>query len=349
MAFIERVLLLLPADYASAITRSRLDGMTFFDVPIYPTSRFSGYAGSNTDKQETVMAVDTSPRSTTWTYVDGEWLSGNPPLIGPTSHAMWLGSTVFDGARWFDGIAPDLDLHCQRVNRSALALGLKPVVTAEDIEALAWEGVKKFDGQTAIYIKPMYWGEHGMPGSVVAVDPDSTRFALCLFEAPMGEGPGGQSLTISPFRRPTIESMPTDAKAGCLYPNNGRILIEARKRGFSNALVRDMLGNIAETGSSNVFMVKDGVVFTPASNKTFLAGITRFRVIGLLRDAGFDVVETTLTLSDFETADEIFTSGNYSKVVPVTKLEDRDLQPGPIAAKAKDLYMDWAHSSASDL
>ncbi|KQY31884.1 branched-chain amino acid aminotransferase [Rhizobium sp. Root483D2] len=298
------------------------------------------------------MAVDTSARSTTWTYVDGEWLSGNPPLIGPTSHAMWLGSTVFDGARWFDGIAPDLDLHCQRINRSALALGLKPVVTAEDIEALAWEGVKKFDGQTAIYIKPMYWAEHGMPGSVVAADPDSTRFALSLFEAPMGEGPagkGGQSLTISPFRRPTIECMPTDAKAGCLYPNNGRILMEARARGFSNALVRDMLGNIAETGSSNVFMVKDGVVFTPASNKTFLAGITRFRVMTLLRDAGFDVVETSLTLADFEGADEIFTSGNYSKVVPVTKLEDRDLQPGPIAAKAKDLYMDWAHSSASDL
>ncbi|WP_075290156.1 branched-chain amino acid aminotransferase [Pararhizobium arenae] len=294
------------------------------------------------------MAVDTKARSTTWTYVDGEWLSGNPPLIGPTSHAMWLGSTVFDGGRWFDGIAPDLDLHCQRVNRSALALGLKPTVPAEDIEALAWEGVKKFDGKTAIYIKPMYWGEHGSPGSVVTVDPDSTRFALCLFEAPMGEGPGGQSLAVSPFRRPTIETMPTDAKAGCLYPNNGRILAEARSRGFSNALVRDMLGNIAETGSSNVFMVKDGVVFTPAANRTFLAGITRFRVIGLLREAGFEVVETSLTLADFQGADEIFTSGNYSKVVPVTKLEDRDIQPGPIAAKAKDLYMDWANSKTSD-
>ncbi len=291
------------------------------------------------------MAVDTSPRSTTWTYVDGEWLSGNPPLIGPTSHAMWLGSTVFDGARWFDGIAPDLDLHCQRVNRSALALGLKPVVTAEDIEDLAWEGCKKFDGKTAVYIKPMYWGEHGSASSVVTVDPDSTRFALCLFEAPMGGGNGGMSVTVSPFRRPTIECMPTGAKAGCLYPNNGRILAEARTRGFDNALVRDMLGNIAETGSSNVFMVKDGVVFTPAANKTFLAGITRLRVMTLLRDAGFDVVETTLTLSDFETADEIFTTGNYSKVVPVTRLDDRDLQSGPIAAKAKDLYMDWAHSA----
>ena len=68
----------------------------------------------------------------------------------------------------------------------------------------------------------------------------------------------------------------------------------------------------------------------------------------LLAGAGFEVVETSLTLADFEGADEIFTSGNYSKVVPVTRLESRDLQPGPIAAKAKDLYMDWAHSVPSD-
>ncbi|MGJ7043604.1 branched-chain amino acid aminotransferase [Shinella sp. BE166] len=291
------------------------------------------------------MPVDTAPRSTTWTFVDGEWISGNPPLIGPTSHAMWLGSTVFDGARWFDGIAPDLDLHCQRVNRSAEALGLKAAVGADEIEALAWEGVQKFDGKTAIYIKPMYWAEHGSPTSVVAPDPDSTRFALCLFEASMGDPKAASSLTLSPFRRPTVECMPTDAKAGCLYPNNARMLVEARKRGFDNALVRDMLGNVAETASSNIFMVRDGVVFTPAANRTFLAGITRSRVIGLLKDAGFEVVETTLTLADFETADEIFTSGNYSKVVPVTRLDDRNLQPGPITAKARDLYFDWAHSN----
>ncbi|WP_411035151.1 branched-chain amino acid aminotransferase [Shinella sp. BYT-45] len=291
------------------------------------------------------MPVDTSPRSTTWTFVDGEWVSGNPPLVGPTSHAMWLGSTVFDGARWFDGIAPDLDLHCQRVNRSAEALGLKAAVSAQEIEALAWEGVRKFDGRTAVYIKPMYWAEHGSPASVVAPDPDSTRFALCLFEAPMGDPKAGSSLTVSPFRRPTVECMPTDAKAGCLYPNNARMLVEARKRGFDNALVRDMLGNVAETASSNIFMVKDGAVFTPAANRTFLAGITRARVIGLLREAGFEVAEATLTLADFEAADEIFTSGNYSKVVPVTRLDGRDLKPGPVTAKARDLYFDWAHSN----
>jgi len=292
------------------------------------------------------MAVDTSPRTPTWTYVDGEWLPGNPPLIGPTSHAMWLGSTVFDGARFFDGIAPDLDLHCQRVNRSADALGLRATMRAEDIEALAWEGVEKFDGRTAIYVKPMYWAEHGAYG-VVPADPESTRFALCLFEAPMGDVHAGNSLTVSPFRRPTIECMPTDAKAGCLYPNNARIIVEAKRRGFDNALVRDMLGNVAETGASNIFMVRDGVVFTPAANQTFLAGITRHRVMKLMRDEGFSVIEKTLTLKDFETADEIFTSGNYSKVVPVNRLDDRHLQPGPVTAKARELYFDWAHSSAN--
>jgi branched-chain amino acid aminotransferase len=161
----------------------------------------------------------------------------------------------------------------------------------------------------------------------------------------MGDPNAASSLTVSPFRRPTVECMPTDAKAGCLYPNNARMLVEARKRGFDNALVRDMLGNVAETASSNIFMVKDGVVFTPAANRTFLAGITRTRVIGLLNEAGFEVVETTLTVADFAAADEIFTSGNYSKVVPVTRLDDRDLQRGPITAKARDLYFDWAHSN----
>ncbi|MDI6836655.1 MAG: aminotransferase class IV, partial [Rhizobiaceae bacterium] len=150
------------------------------------------------------MAVDTSARTPTWTFVDGEWIAGNPPLIGPVSHAMWLGSTVFDGARWFDGIAPDLDLHCRRVNRSAVAMGMAATVAAEEIERLALEGVKKFDGKTAIYIKPMYWAEHGQAGSVVAPDAASTRFALCLFEAPMHTAKA-HSLTLSPYRRPTPE------------------------------------------------------------------------------------------------------------------------------------------------
>ncbi len=155
--------------------------------------------------------------------------------------------------------------------------------------------------------------------------------------------PGGLSLTKSPYRRPTLESMPTDSKAGCLYPNNARVMRDAKARGFDNALVCDALGNVAETGTSNVFLARDGVVRTPAINGTFLNGITRQRVIALLRGAGVTVEEATLTYEDFLAADEIFVSGNYAKVMPVLRIDSRDLQPGPCYSRARELYWAYAH------
>jgi len=279
--------------------------------------------------------------SQTWTWIDGRWHEGNPPIMGPRTHAAWLGSSVFDGARYFEGVMPDMDRHAARVNRSAATLGLEATMAAEAIHELAREGAKKF-GDRAVYVKPMYWAEDDGPTTIVP-DPASTRFCLCLFEAPM-PAPSGSSLTLGAFRRPTLETMPTDAKAGCLYPNNARTMREARSRGFDNALVLDMLGNVAETATANVFMARDGVVFTPYPNGTFLNGITRQRVIRLLREAGVTVEETVLRYEDFLQADEVFTTGNYSKVMPVVRLDDRRLQPGPLYRRARELYWDFAHS-----
>ncbi len=289
------------------------------------------------------MSLAVEAQSTTWTYVDGDWREGNVAIVGPRSHVMWLGSSVFDGGRWFEGVSPDLDMHCKRVNASAVALGLNPTMTPEVIEGLAWDGLKKFSGDTAVYVRPMYWAEHGGYMGVPA-DPQSTRFCLCLYESPM-ISPAGFSVGVSPFRRPSIETMPTNAKAGCLYPNNGRAILEAKMRGFDNALVLDMLGNVAETGSSNVFLVKGGVVYTPIANGTFLSGITRSRVIGLLSEAGVPVIEKTLSIQEFLEADEAFSTGNHSKVVPITRVESHDMQPGPVAKKARELYWAWAHSA----
>src|SRR4029077_11021872 len=155
----------------------------------------------------------------------------------------------------------------------------------------------------------------------------------------------GLSITLSPFRRPTIECMPVDAKAGCLYPNNGRALAEAGTRGFDNCLLCDMLGNVAELATANIFFAKDGVVYTPAANGTFLSGITRHRTIKLLRDAGVTVVEGSFRYPDFQNADEVFSTGNYSKLMPVIRIDERSLQPGPFYRKARGLYWDFAHSS----
>ena len=174
-------------------------------------------------------------------------------------------------------------------------------------------------------------------------DPESTRWCLAVYETPMRE-PDGFSVTLSPFKRPTPETAPVDAKAGCLYPNNARAMAEARSRGFDNCLVCDALGNVAELANSNVFMAKDGVVFTPIPNGSFLNGITRQRIIKLLRGENVPVVEAVLKYRDFESADEIFATNNASKVLPITRIGERALQPGPMYRRARELYWAFAHS-----
>jgi len=280
--------------------------------------------------------------SQTFTFLDGEWFEGNRPIMGPRTHALWLGSSVFDGARAFEGVAPDLDKHCARVNRSAKTMWLKPTMSEGAIEDLAREGVKKFKPGAHLYIRPMYWAEHNGPGSVPP-DPESTRFCLSIYEAPLPDLTG-VSITRSAYAKPIAMTMPIDAKAGCLYPNNARALMEARTRGFDNCLLCDMLGNVAELATANVFMARDGVITTPAANGSFLNGVTRQRVLALLARDGADVREATLTFADFDTADEIFVVGNYGKVTPVNRIEARSLQPGPAFRRARELYWDFAHS-----
>lgn len=274
--------------------------------------------------------------SKTWTFYEGDWHEGNLPIMGVRDHATWLCSSVFDGARTFEGVSPDLDLHCERVNASAQTMHLNPVLSTGTWLELVRDGIKRFDKEAALYIRPMYWAEHS-GALLIAPDPQSTKWCLSVYEAPMRK-PDGFSITLSPYRKPSLECMPVNAKAGCLYPNNARALIETQARGFGNCVVLDLFGNVAELATANIFIGKDGVVFTPVPNGTFLNGITRQRVIKLLREAGVSVVETTLSYRDIQTADEIFSSGNYSKVMPVNRIEERSLQPGPLYRKARELY-----------
>jgi branched-chain amino acid aminotransferase len=282
--------------------------------------------------------------SQTWTWFEGRWIEGNPPLMGPRTHAFWLGSSVFDGARAFEGVTPDLALHLERCNRSAETMLMKPTMTVAAMAALVAEGIARFGPKPELYIRPMYWPQANQPGSAITPDHETTAFCLTIYEAPM-PAPNGSSITLSPFRRPTPETMPVNAKAGCHYPNNARALVEARARGFDNCVLNDMLGNVAELATANIFMARDGVVLTPAPNGTFLNGITRQRVLALLRQDGQEVVEGRLTWDDFKQADEVFSVGNYGKVQPVTRVEARDIQPGPKFRKARDLYWAFAHAA----
>lgn len=279
------------------------------------------------------------------TYFNGTWHDGDVPIMNAADHGAWLGSGVFDGARWFEGMSPDLDKHCARVNRSAEALMVTPTVSTDDMVAIVQEGLNQFAGDTAIYIRPMYWGINGDKTAIIP-NPDSTGFAICLEEIPMPDASATATLTRTRFRRPVLEDAVVNAKAGCLYPNNARMLAEAHSKGFANALVADAMGNVAETATANIFMVRDGEVFTPIPNGTFLAGITRARHIANMQADGVKVHETVLSFDDFHSADEVFMSGNMAKMTPVTAFDDTSYQIGPMARRVREMYWDWAASAA---
>ncbi|MEL6641948.1 MAG: branched-chain amino acid aminotransferase [Pseudomonadota bacterium] len=277
------------------------------------------------------------------TYFEGQWHDGDVPIMRAADHGAWLGSTVFDGARFVNGVTPDLAAHCARVNRSAKAMMITPTVSDEEMVALAQEGLKAYAPDAAVYIRPMYWGINGDVTAIVP-DDDATGFALCLEQIPFNPQ-STTTLTTTQFRRPVLESSVVNAKAGSLYPNNARMLVEARRKGFGNALVADALGNVAESATANVFIVRDGVVLTPIPNGTFLAGITRARHLTNMRAAGMEVQETVLSFDDVRAADEVFLSGNMSKITAVTAFDETAYQEGPVTRRVREMYWDWAAST----
>ncbi len=288
------------------------------------------------------MAVGTNIK----TYYQGAWHDGDVPIMGAADHGAWLGTTVFDGARYIDGLAPDLRAHCDRVVNSAKALMLHPGLTGAEIFDIAWEGLKRYPKDAAVYVRPMFWGIDGGAYGIVPAETEA-GFSICLEEVPMAPPEAASRLATTRFHRPVMATAVTNAKAGCLYPNNARMLTEAASKGYDNALVADAMGNVAETATANIFMVRDGVVFTPVPNGTFLNGITRQRHIKNLRADGFEVVETVLSFDDFRAADELFMSGNLNKVTPVIEFDGTHYQMGPIAKRVRELYWDWARSDVA--
>ncbi|MBU6500051.1 MAG: branched-chain amino acid aminotransferase [Rhodospirillales bacterium] len=273
-------------------------------------------------------------------WFDGHWTDEAPRLTGPADHAFWQASVVFDGARAIAGLAPDLDRHCARAIASAHAMGLKPDIDAAEIQRRAIEGIRRFPRDAVLYVKPVFYAA----GGHISADSATTAFVLHVFEAPLPGG-GGFSATLSPLRRPAPEMAPTDAKASCLYPNSDRATREANGRGFDHAVMRDPWDNIAEFAFANLMLVRGGRVLTPKANGTFLAGITRRRVLALLGEAGIEAAEATLTAADLHAADEIFSVGNYGKLVACNRFEDRSLNAGPVFTEARRRYFAWAEGS----
>ncbi|MGH3426123.1 MAG: aminotransferase class IV, partial [Terriglobales bacterium] len=199
------------------------------------------------------------------------------------------------------------------------------------------EGVARFAKTDVLYIRPMFFAT----GGFLLPEPATTVTAIAIHRLPFPD-PEGFSAGFVSQRRPRPTMAPTDAKACCLYPNVQRALLEAAGRGFQNAVMQGPDEAIAEFATANLMIVKDGVVRTPRADGTFLAGITRSRVMGMLRHAGVEVQEAVLSREDVMSADEIFSCGNHGKVVPARRIEGKEWPIGPVTRRARALYWEFA-------
>lgn len=265
------------------------------------------------------------------------WTAEHRPLLGLSDNSFWMGNSVFDGARAYEGVTPDLDLHCQRLLRSATHMLMKPNLDAATLTTICKEGVARFERDAELYIRPMFFARAGF----IIPDPDSTECAIIIHRAPMPRA--AFSACSSPFRRPRPDMAPTLAKASCLYPMTQQALHHAQRHGFDNAIVCNAEGDVVEFATSNLMIARDSAVHTPTTDGSFLAGITRARVIGLLRQCGVEVIERRLVLEDVLAADEVFSTGNYGKVLPVHRVDDRTYEHGPVTRLAQRQYHAFAH------
>lgn len=281
------------------------------------------------------------------------WMNGTllPWSEGTThvmSHTLHYGSGVFEGIKCYptnDGPAIfRLEDHIQRLARSADLCGIQLPYTVEEIVQASVEVVKANRLESG-YIRPIVFYGYDSLGVHPNNCPVQVTIACFDWGTYLGEEGiiNGVRITISPWKKFHWSSFPTTAKANGQYLNSLLAVTEARKRGFDEALLLNMEGNIAEGSGQNLFVVKDGTVHTNDEKSSILMGITRDTIIRVSKDLGVPVEIGDLTQDQLLEADEAFFTGTASEVTPIREIDGHTVgsgKPGKLTIRFRALYFD---------
>ncbi len=278
-------------------------------------------------------------------WFDGAIRDADDVAIQPFTHALHYGSAVFEGIRAYEtawGTAVfRLRDHVERLFRSAEVYGLAIPFTVRDLCEAVVETLKS-NAFSSGYIRPLvFFGQNGI--SLAPRDNCPTRVLIALRSlngSLIGDDPRGARVTISPFQKTPSRSLPSTVKASGHYTNSILALQEAFGRGFDEAILLNDRGEIAEGSGENVFIVRDGVLYTNDESADVLLGITRATVIDLARDLGIGVRIETLTVDAFLGADEAFFTGTASEVMPISEVDGAQFPAArPITASLRLAYL----------
>jgi branched-chain amino acid aminotransferase len=273
-----------------------------------------------------------------WIWLDGQFVPWREAKVHVLTHGLHYGSAVFEGERMYGGEIFELTAHTERLFKSAEILDMVIPFSVAEIDQACKETCAR-NGLTDAYVRPIAWRGSEMIG--VSAQNTKIHVAIAVWDWPSyfkpEEKAKGIRLTWAKYKRPSPETEPVHAKAAGLYMICTLSKHAAEKEGYTDAMMLDWRGYVAESTGSNVFFIRDGVIHTPVAD-CFLNGITRQSVIKMARRKGFEVIERHIKPEELSTFSECFVTGTAAEVTPVAQIGEYAFRPGNISLSLMDDY-----------
>lgn len=271
-------------------------------------------------------------------WYDGEFVKWEDAKVHVLNHGLHYASSVFEGVRAYEGKIFHLRAHTERLFKSAEYLGFEIPYTMDQIDQACIDAVEK-QGLSDAYLRPFAW--RGSEMMAISAQKNKIHVAIAVWNWPSYFDPEeklkGIRLDLAKWRRPDEHTIPSHAKAAGLYMICTLSKHAAEEKGFTDALMLDYRGLVAEATGANVFFVKDGVLHTPKPD-CFLNGITRQTVIELAKRRNIEVVERAIELEELESFSECFLTGTAAEITPVSEIAGRMFTPGAISKTLMEDY-----------
>jgi branched-chain amino acid aminotransferase len=282
-------------------------------------------------------------------WMNGEFVAWEDAKVHVLTHALHYGTGVFEGERCYDTErGPAIfrhDEHLDRLERSAKLYYMDMPFSREQLREATHELIAR-NGFRSCYIRPLIYRGHGPMGLNPLDNPVEAMIACWEWGAYLGEEgkKNGVRARVSSWRRISSDSLIPMSKASGQYLNSVLAKIEAQKSGYEEAILLDDKGHVCEGTGENVYVVRDGVIYTPPATASILWGINRMSILEIAKDLGYEVVERDIARSEMALADEMFLSGTAAELVPVREIDDIEIgTPGPITRELQSAFEDALH------
>lgn len=283
-------------------------------------------------------------------WMNGEFLPWEKAQVHFLTHGLHYGSAVFEGIRCYEAGENSavfrLKDHLKRFHTSGAALHMKIPFSEEELYRVVIELIKRNELKEC-YVRPLAYYGYGQMG----LNPVGAKVEVGIAAWPWGAYLGEDGIKhgivtkISPWVRPPRHIMPTANKVSGSYVNSIMAKVDAIMTGYTEGLLLDTDGNIAECTGENIFIVKDSVLITPTLENA-LEGITRGSIIQIARDQGIKVEEKNFPKEVLYDSDEAFLTGTAAEITPIREIDARPIgegKPGPLTKKLQDIYYGAIH------